>query len=714
MTFKHKLARRLAQLRDWGMLAPIVVLVACTAGEPTGTSSPTSETDGSIVINPRSVTLETNQPVVFRAYESAEVGSALVSSIEWTATGGVIGTDGTYSSSVTGEFKVRGKRKGNPRSVPDTSVVIVVPPQPTLESIEISPGSASVGAGGQRTFVATGRLSDGSTVPIGVTWSATGGSIDPGGVYTAGSAAGTYRVIAQGASSPVADTSTVTVTATPTLQAVILTPDTVTVQGGTSHQFATVARMSDGSTGSASVTYTATGGTISAAGLYAAGSTAGTYRVIATQAGGTFADTSRVTVQTTAAVPPPSDANGELAAKADSFWHSVGVNTHVTYVGGSAYDRLATDFKQSVRDSYIRHFRDAAVVLIDGGVYGPAPGADGWMEAAYGKARVLYNEVGVKFTLTTVPVNNNWANLGQPANLTKLFQFMPSAAIEAWEGLNEHDLSGRSNWAAEIRQWQQRLWNEVQADPALRRSVLGPSVTNCSRDETVGDLSPYFDYHVMHPYPGAANPQWAVDFNTPCLASLNLQRKPIQATETGYQTNFAVTYHDAISEAGEARYVPRLYLVNFNAGWPRSHDYELLDHSPEGFGFIRPDGSWKPSLTALSRLLKLIADSGSAYTPGRLGYTLSGDQTNVKRTLLQKRDGRFYLALWQEVKSYDFPTRQLLTVAPRNLTLTLAQPAATVRVYRPNQSATPIQQATAVTSVSLSVSDEVLVIEITR
>jgi hypothetical protein len=116
MTFKHKLARRLAQLRDWGMLAPITLLFACTAGEPTGTSAPTSDAEGSIVINPRSVTLETNQPVVFRAYESAAVGSALVSSIEWTATGGVIGTDGTYSSSVTGEFKIRGKRKGNPRA----------------------------------------------------------------------------------------------------------------------------------------------------------------------------------------------------------------------------------------------------------------------------------------------------------------------------------------------------------------------------------------------------------------------------------------------------------------------------------------------------------------------------------------------------------------------------------------------------------------------
>jgi len=49
-------------------------------------------------------------------------------------------------------------------------------------------------------------------VPIGVTWSATGGGIDPGGVYTAGSTAGTFHVVAKAASANVADTTIITVT----------------------------------------------------------------------------------------------------------------------------------------------------------------------------------------------------------------------------------------------------------------------------------------------------------------------------------------------------------------------------------------------------------------------------------------------------------------------------------------------------------------------
>ena len=81
----------------------------------------------------------------------------------------------------------------------------------------------------------------------------------------------------------------------PTLSQVILTPDTAIVTAGTTRQFAASGRMSDGSTTAVSATFSATGGTISSAGVYTAGATAGTYRVIATVNG--LADTSTVTVR---------------------------------------------------------------------------------------------------------------------------------------------------------------------------------------------------------------------------------------------------------------------------------------------------------------------------------------------------------------------------------------------------------------------------------
>ena len=89
------------------------------------------------------------------------------------------------------------------------------------------------------------------------------------------------------------------------VSAIVLTPTSVTLQPGGSQQFTATARMSDGTTTSASVTWTATGGSVTTAGKYWAGQTAGTYRVIATKTGGGRADTSTVTIAATAPLPPP-------------------------------------------------------------------------------------------------------------------------------------------------------------------------------------------------------------------------------------------------------------------------------------------------------------------------------------------------------------------------------------------------------------------------
>ena len=80
----------------------------------------------------------------------------------------------------------------------------------------------------------------------------------------------------------------------PTLVAIEITPATASVQAGGTAQFSAIGRMSDSSTSSVTVTWTATGGTITAAGNYTAGSTAGTYAVTATS--GTKSGTASVTV----------------------------------------------------------------------------------------------------------------------------------------------------------------------------------------------------------------------------------------------------------------------------------------------------------------------------------------------------------------------------------------------------------------------------------
>jgi hypothetical protein len=136
-------------------------------------------------------------------------------------------------------------------------------------------------------------MSDGSSVSVTPTYTATGGTISAAGLYTAGSTGGSFRVIATAQGK--ADTSTITITApSATLSSIVLSPASVSLSTGGSQQFSVSGTMSDGSTASVSPTYSATGGTISAAGLYTAGTTAGSFRVIATAQG--MADTSAVTI----------------------------------------------------------------------------------------------------------------------------------------------------------------------------------------------------------------------------------------------------------------------------------------------------------------------------------------------------------------------------------------------------------------------------------
>jgi hypothetical protein len=112
--------------------------------------------------------------------------------------------------STTGDtFKVIGR--GAARKQTDTSVVIVVPPPSDLVRLAVTPDPIAVNAGATRSFTATGYLGDGSTSPVEVSWTATGGEVDPAGVYLAGAAAGSYLVVATNAAGTLADTAVVTI-----------------------------------------------------------------------------------------------------------------------------------------------------------------------------------------------------------------------------------------------------------------------------------------------------------------------------------------------------------------------------------------------------------------------------------------------------------------------------------------------------------------------
>jgi hypothetical protein len=287
--------------------------VSAERGNKKGRSKVTVTTGGPSVnrvsISPATLELQPGAQFKFAASGSLADGTTVPVAVAWTATGGTIDTSGNYrAGSASGTYRVVATQQGG--TLADTSAVSISASAPTLQSIDLTPATVSVAPGGSQQFAASGRMSDGSTSSVGVTWSATGGTISSSGLFAAGQTAGTYRVIAT--SGTLADTSVVTVAAPPpsvTLAAVVLSPASVTLAASATQQFSAVGRMSDGSTSSVSVTWGGTGGSVSASGLYTAGSTAGTYRVIATS--GTLADTSTVTI-----TPPPPTLTGVVISPA--------------------------------------------------------------------------------------------------------------------------------------------------------------------------------------------------------------------------------------------------------------------------------------------------------------------------------------------------------------------------------------------------------------
>ncbi|HEY8257364.1 MAG TPA: hypothetical protein VIG08_06880 [Gemmatimonadales bacterium] len=327
MTYLFKLVRRLAISRGPCMLA--VLAVAGCDGETTAPDSnatgPTTTNAVSLAISPRSVTIETGQQVQFRGLSASLEGRKVATHLEWRSSGGSMRPDGSFSSARTGIFTIFGRGRGWKQT--DTAVVRVVRPTPGVTRIVVSPDPVTIAAGTSYAFSATASLKDGSPAKLGLRWSATGGTVDPAGVYTADSVDGTYFVIAANRTGTVADTATVTVghtdtpivgpvptpvpptpvptpgptpvplptpTPTPSRTRVIVTPASASLSAGGSQRFRAYGRTASGDSVAVNAVFRATGGSITLNGLYTAGERSGAFRVIATL--GQSADTSAVSL----------------------------------------------------------------------------------------------------------------------------------------------------------------------------------------------------------------------------------------------------------------------------------------------------------------------------------------------------------------------------------------------------------------------------------
>ena len=169
-------------------------------------------------------------------------------------------------------------------------------PDNNLAQVLVAPDSVTLDPLAAWQFGVFGRTTTGDSIPVSVDWSASAGVIDANALYTADSSEDDVTITAQvrsNVSGAIPLLGRAVVHKRRVVQ-LILKPEAVSLLPGASQQFTTLGVRNRGDTTAVQVNYAATGGTITASGLFTAGSTPGSYTVIATR--GALADTATITI----------------------------------------------------------------------------------------------------------------------------------------------------------------------------------------------------------------------------------------------------------------------------------------------------------------------------------------------------------------------------------------------------------------------------------
>lgn len=393
----------------------------------------------------------------------------------------------------------------------------------------------------------------------------------------------------------------------------------------------------------------------------------------------------------------------ERAVQAEEFLDSIGVNVHLHY-NDTAYREYESIIKPRLRELGIRHLRDGIVL--------ERPDKEAMMRDL--------ESCGFKFLMIADP---RATSARQALDFVKKF---PSVTMV--EGPNEPDLNLRSDWVTTARGYQQQLYSEIKNDPATKHiSVLAPSLALDDSFDRIGNLQPWIDYSNLHNYYGGRNPGtpgWGDNGYGSITWQLNQARrvasdKQVISSETGWHNYVGNPGgHRGTPKSVVGKYLPRLYLEQFNRGIVRSYPYEFIDERNDpydlenNFGMLHADGSSKPAYTALKNLIALLRDDGAAFKAGSLTYSLNGYVDKLHHTLLQKRDGTFYLALWVEAYNWEPDAKAEYHPPAQQVILTVQSPVFGVAYCVPNDGTTWRNLKVSYNNINLSVSDKVMLVKL--
>lgn len=411
------------------------------------------------------------------------------------------------------------------------------------------------------------------------------------------------------------------------------------------------------------------------------------------------------------------------AQKTVDFLNSIGVNSAISKRGESLQKTI-----ELIKYTGIRWIRS--------GYEGDIPMAD---------FLTLHQETGIRFSYGLLSGGTDIPRLLEGGK-----QLAAAGALLAFEGLNEPNNWGITykgkpggknlSWIP-VAEVQRDLYQAVKSDPELKKyPVWSLCESGAETDNTglqfleipkgAGTLMPdgtkFADFAVCHNYflhpshPGlydnqtwnAADPgpaskvdglygnygkTWRKHFLG--YSEKELLTLPRVTTETG------VTIEGEITEEKQASLYLNLYLSQFKRNWRYTAIYLLKDRIDEDgnqqFGFYKPGYIPRKSAVYLHNLTTILADDGSVTKPGKLNYTIPGQPETVHDLLLQNSNGKFQLVIWGEkVKGAEV------------VKINLGKTYHNIKVYDPTKGTSAVQTFQNSGSVTLTLSDHPLVIEI--
>ena len=419
-----------------------------------------------------------------------------------------------------------------------------------------------------------------------------------------------------------------------------------------------------------------------------------------------------------------SSPKGSQARPVNDFLNSLGVNSAISTRGESLQKTIAIAKYLGIR-------------WIRSGYEGNLPTAD---------LIKLHRQTGLRFSYGLLSGGSDIDRL-----LTNARQLATEGALLAIEGANEpnnwqviyqNESGGKNkNWLP-VAHLQSDLYLAVKNDPILKNYPVWSISESGAETNNVGlqflkipsgaetempagtkyaDFANCHNYFTHPSHPGlydnqtwnAADPSkfckvdglygnygitWRDHFTG--YSDRKLSDLPRVTTETG-----AVLKGELTEEKQGCLYL-NLYLDQFKRGWSYTAIYLLRDRSDESgnqqFGFYKANYAPRKSAIYLHNLTSILKDEGKTKRKeGTLSYSIPEKPATVHHLLLQKTNGTFELILWDERKELSDRVMAKLGKSHRALT-----------IYDPTVSSSPIKHIKNADSVSLTLSNHPMIIEI--